>query len=598
METPLQKTILLVEDDRLVAMLEKKTLEAAGYTVVTVSTGEDAVARLAQDERIDDERIDLVLMDIDLGPGIDGTEAAERILSQHDLPVVFLSSHTEPEVVEKTEGIGSYGYIVKNSGDTVLLASIRMAFRLHEARVQLNAASEQKDRAVRDLGIVFDSVPAMIWQKDLQGRFLRVNKPWCETVGVSREEILGKTAYDAFPEHLAAASVAEDQEILRSGVPRLGSIKPYPTKDGDPGWIRTDKMVFTDERGEVAGVIGFAVDITEQRQAEEALRESEARNNAIVRAIPDLVFVHERSGKYLDCHAFDEDLLVAERLIGSTVQEALPEETAQKFLEAFERAATTQEVSVIEYSLQVPAGTREFEARIAPMDDGLLLSIVRDVTERKRAEKEIRELVVEKENLLREVHHRVKNTMNTMVGVLNLEADRLEGHPEAAAAMQDAGNRFQSMELLYDQLYRADTHITGSAQDYITQLVNKVVALFPSAETVETVISVEEFVMDAKRLSKLGLIVNELVTNAMKYAFRGRTDGRLTVAVDRGADETVTVVVADDGPGLPDSLNIDTASSFGLTMVEALTEGLGGTIRFERNAGTRCVLEFPVAPSP
>ncbi len=597
METPLQKTILLVEDDRLVAMLEKKTLEAAGYTVVTVSTGEDAVARLAQDERIDDERIDLVLMDIDLGPGIDGTEAAERILSQHDLPVVFLSSHTEPEVVEKTEGIGSYGYIVKNSGDTVLLASIRMAFRLHEARVQLNAASEQKDRAVRDLGIVFDSVPAMIWQKDLQGRFLRVNKPWCETVGVSREEILGKTAYDAFPEHLAAASVAEDQEILRSGVPRLGAIKPYPTKNGDPGWIRTDKMVFTDERGEVAGVIGFAVDITEQRQAEEALRESEARNNAIVRAIPDLVFVHERSGKYLDCHAFDKDLLVAERLIGSTVQEALPEETAQKFLEAFECAATTQEVSVIEYSLQVPAGTREFEARIAPMDNGLLLSIVRDVTERKRAEKEIRELVVEKENLLREVHHRVKNTMNTMVGVLNLEADRLEGHPEAAAAMQDAGNRFQSMELLYDQLYRADTHITGSAQDYITQLVNKVVALFPSAETVETVISVEEFVMDAKRLSKLGLIVNELVTNAMKYAFRGRTDGRLTVAVDRGADETVTVVVADDGPGLPDSLNIDTASSFGLTMVEALTEGLGGTIRFERNAGTRCVLEFPVAPS-
>jgi DNA-binding NarL/FixJ family response regulator len=74
--------------------------------------------------------INLILMDIDLGDGMDGTEAAEIILSRHDIPLVFLSSHTEPEIVRKTDGITSYGYIVKNSGETVLLASIKMAFRL------------------------------------------------------------------------------------------------------------------------------------------------------------------------------------------------------------------------------------------------------------------------------------------------------------------------------------------------------------------------------------------------------------------------------------------------------------------------------------
>jgi len=212
MQTAFQKTILLVEDEALIAMAERRTLAAEGYTVITVSSGEDAIAEIDQTESID-----LVVMDIDLGPGIDGTEAAERILTRHVVPVVFLSSHTDPEVVKKTEGITSYGYIVKNSGDTVLLASIRMAFRLHEAHARikaqhdhLNAASVQKERTVRDLGVVFDSVPAMIRQKDLQGRFLRVNKPWCRTVGMSREEALGKTAHDVFPEHLAEASVAED----------------------------------------------------------------------------------------------------------------------------------------------------------------------------------------------------------------------------------------------------------------------------------------------------------------------------------------------------------------------------------------------------
>ena len=187
--------------------------------------------------------------------------------------------------------------------------------------------------------------------------------------------------------------------------------------------------------------------------------------------------------------------------------------------------------------------------------------------------------------------------MNTMVGVLNLEAERLEHHPAVSAALQDAGNRFQSMEVLYDQLYRTDTHVTGSAQEYITQLVNKVVALFPSAETVQVFVDVEDFAMDAKRLSSLGLIVNELITNAMKHAFRGRSGGVLSVAIARGSTETASLVVADDGPGLPESLEIDNTSSFGLTMVQALAQSLGGEVEFERDSGTRCVLEFALERS-
>lgn len=123
------KTILLVEDEALIALAERTTLERHGYRVVTASTGEQAV-----DVALTTPKIDLVLMDINLGPGIDGTVAAEQILEERNLPLVFLSSHTDPEVVDKTERITSYGYIVKNSGETVLTASIRMAFRLFESR--------------------------------------------------------------------------------------------------------------------------------------------------------------------------------------------------------------------------------------------------------------------------------------------------------------------------------------------------------------------------------------------------------------------------------------------------------------------------------
>ncbi|MFZ4616907.1 MAG: response regulator, partial [Rectinemataceae bacterium] len=123
------KSLLLVEDEFLVATNEKTQLEKYGYVVLTASSGEEAIALTKCNPSID-----LILMDINLGAGIDGTQAAEMILKDHDIPILFLSCHIEPEVVEKTEKISSYGYVVKNSSITVLDASIKMAFKLFESR--------------------------------------------------------------------------------------------------------------------------------------------------------------------------------------------------------------------------------------------------------------------------------------------------------------------------------------------------------------------------------------------------------------------------------------------------------------------------------
>jgi CheY-like chemotaxis protein len=123
-----KKSILLVEDELLIAMSEKAQLEAYGYGITVVDDGKKAIEAMKEDEAFD-----LILMDINLGDGLDGTQAAEIILKDHDIPIVFLSSHIEPTIVEKTEKITSYGYVVKNSSITVLDASIKMAFKLFDA---------------------------------------------------------------------------------------------------------------------------------------------------------------------------------------------------------------------------------------------------------------------------------------------------------------------------------------------------------------------------------------------------------------------------------------------------------------------------------
>jgi PAS domain S-box-containing protein len=125
--------ILLVEDDRIIAMWEERLLINEGFLVVHAGSGEEAIRQVETSS----PPFDLILMDIDLGKGMDGTEAAEIILRTHDVPVVFMSFHTEPEIVSLTDKITSYGYILKNSGKVVITAGIKMALKLFESHKKL-----------------------------------------------------------------------------------------------------------------------------------------------------------------------------------------------------------------------------------------------------------------------------------------------------------------------------------------------------------------------------------------------------------------------------------------------------------------------------
>lgn len=143
------KKILYVEDEALIAILESKQLKSKNYVVHHVSSGEDAVASIMDDH----SNFDLVLMDIDLGEGMDGTKAAEEILRIKDIPILFYSSHTEPEVVNKTESISGYGYLVKNSGIFVLDAAIKMALKLFQTKQERNQAEISMKRAFHELSV-------------------------------------------------------------------------------------------------------------------------------------------------------------------------------------------------------------------------------------------------------------------------------------------------------------------------------------------------------------------------------------------------------------------------------------------------------------
>jgi len=160
MDTKQPDTILLVKDDAIIALHEAGLLKRHGYKVITAHTSDGALQAVCS------QTVDLILMDIDLGRrSADGTETVEAILQEHEIPIVFLTNHAEREMVEKVKGITRYGYVLKNSGEFVLVESINMAFELFKAHQDL-AAKERDSRAV------IDNIDDAVLRYDGQGRFI------------------------------------------------------------------------------------------------------------------------------------------------------------------------------------------------------------------------------------------------------------------------------------------------------------------------------------------------------------------------------------------------------------------------------------------
>jgi PAS domain S-box-containing protein len=263
-------TILLVEDDNVVGTATASGLRAEGFRIVLASTGEEAVAR-ARDAS---PPIDLVLMDVDLGPGMDGPSAAEIILSERDIPLVFLSSHTESEIVERTERISSYGYVVKNSGRVVLLTSIKMAFRLHEAN---RALRESEDRLKR----IFESTGEGIAIVDPEEYFLFANEAADRAFDLGPGELVGRNLAEfTTPEAFQAVR-------LRTAERSRGEKGVYEFRARGAGGAEKTFLITATPRfdadGRFSGAFAVFRDITDRVRMEAAL-ESSARHQATLMA--------------------------------------------------------------------------------------------------------------------------------------------------------------------------------------------------------------------------------------------------------------------------------------------------------------------------
>jgi len=210
--------------------------------------------------------------------------------------------------------------------------------------------------------------------------------------------------------------------------------------------------------------------------------------------------------------------------------------------------------------------------------------ITRDITERKESELKISDLLKEKEILLKEVHHRIKNNMNTICGLLMIQAETLEDE-SVKNALYDASTRVQSMMVLYDKLYRSEDFREVSLKEYFPPLIDEVIKNFHSAESVTILKEIDDIILHTDILSPLGIILSELITNIMKHAFKNKTGGIIKVSAKQ-ENNTFSITVEDNGMGIPENVDIHNSPGFGLQLISMLTEQISGNIEVDRIGGT------------
>ncbi len=363
--------------------------------------------------------------------------------------------------------------------------------------------------------------------------------------------------------------------------------------DGTERWLMDQGEVFYNEEGRPARLAGACVDITERKEAEQALRRSEQRFRLFASNLRDYaLFQVDLEGHITSWNGG------AERVLGYSEADILGQLTARIFVpedvasgedkKEIREATTTGRAEDFRWHLRKD-GSRFWSSGVltAIRDEGELIGfakLMRDETERRKAEEQMSRSLQEKEVLLQEIHHRVKNNLQVIISLLSLQAEMV-GDDRIRSVLDDASNRVRTIGEMHELLYRSPDLARIEFDIYLRRLGENLFTFYGvDSKRINLTIEPHETRLEIVQAIPCGLIANELLTNSLKHAFQDGRSGTIRVSLNC-QDKHCVLEVVDDGVGLPKGFDIDESSSLGMKLVRVLARQLGGelVVRSERN---------------
>jgi PAS domain S-box-containing protein len=710
------KTILLVEDEALIALQEIDQLEKAGYKVIHTFTGAGSLEIVD----LNPDGIDLILMDIDLGQGMDGTEAGRRILDDHDIPILFLSSHTGREMVRKTEEIVNYGYVVKSSASSVLEASIKTALGLFTARrserihdrdrtILKSTLDSQKDLFIlsidKDFNCLYvneayqdfrfrslgqririgtrlsDAPPADRFFRDSIGYFVRAlmgeslrvvehygidessfestynpiydekgtvmgatsfstdisertrvgntlrksEEKWRSIVSASPdgiaelskdgkivfaspkcfrligydsvEEVVGESM-ETFVDRVDQSKARSYLESLFSGKGKKNAELLLRKKDGSLLFTEMNPEMIKDGESDSENLILVIRDISERKEREQELRESHDRYRNLLNAIGEGFCYTDENEIFRMANPSCERIFGVEprSLIGRSLNDFLDDEGREIMVKETAPRENSGSNGHIAPIIRPDGQRRWLRINTSPInsyDDRYVGSsvVLIDVTDELKSSEALNRLVKNTELLMKELEHRVKNSLSIASSLIGIARDEITDR-RALDVLKDTDSRIRSMSAIYERLCLAGSVQSIDFGTYVENLAKSILGTYYHPTTrIALNVRAQHIEIDTKRAISLGLIVNELLTNAVKHAFPDGSSGTIAIGLRRIGD-SASLTVSDDGVGLRSKGDIEESASMGMMLIRELVKQIGGVLEIDDGEGTSVSIVF------
>jgi len=436
---------------------------------------------------------------------------------------------------------------------------------------------------------LYNSIRDAILVADTDRRIIDCNQAFTQLFGYTLNELKGKKTRTVYSNDNDFEQLGKAIEKNIGNENFLYTVN-YCKKNGDTFPGETNVFYYRDDAGNIIGFIGLIRDITEQKQAEDALRTSEEKYKALFYNTGAATCIFGDDAVITMCNKKFENL---SGLPGSQIEgqmkwsDFVAEHDLQRMRQYHKKRSTgkTSPPSEYEFEFVDANGSRKdiyIQIAVNPKTKERIASLV-DITARKKAEEQIENQLREKETLLKEIHHRVKNNMQVISSLLNLQAAKIEDE-QTKQIFQESQNRIRSMGLIHEKLYDTEdlSHIqmcdyTNFLADYLYRIYKK------DRKTLDIDVDCDNVFLDIKQAIPCGLILNELLSNSLKHAFQEKDNGKIVVQLAE-KDSEYTLRVGDTGTGWPRHKDIKAIGSAGMGMhlVVTLVEQLEGHLSLEK----------------
>ncbi len=526
---------------------------------------------------------------------IDNDSNPERITT---MEIALICSNNKIKLTE-----GTMKFLRDDSGNPVSILGINRDITERKYQELLLAESEDK------FSKAFHLNPSMMAiAKFHNGQLIDVNESFLDATGYTREDVIGRAIYDI--EYYADE---KENSFIQSLIIKNGRCKNILINiRNSSGDIRNCE--FSVESIELKGehcLLFVIMDITERKKIEEALRTSEEKYRLLAENVTDPIWIMDIDTLRINYISPSINRITGnhpEKVIGTHLKRWLNEKDLDFAVNLLreelknahhkkpeERKAVTLEFKVISSKGEV-FYTEQTMSFLRDSDDipAGVLGVYRNITERKKAEKQIKESLKEKEILLKEIHHRVKNNFQIITSLLNLQESKIKDKT-VLAHFRDYENRIRAMALIHEKLYQSDDLARINFGEYINLMSRELYHTYScDSDRIRLDISVDDVMLQINQAIPCGMILNELLTNSIKYAFPdNEKDDCIIKVILKKNEKEINLIVSDNGIGLPEEFDISETESLGLKLIYMSAKNqLNGSVILDRSAGTTMTISF------